>query len=318
MRPFPSFCAALYIASWLFSCLTEIPQANAATYTASTPNGGSQTSTDGSSITSSFHSPLIPLAGGPLGSLDEFAAAGQSGLRASAQAHISGSHEGLVSGLMGAGATASGSWNDFVLTGPVGGSIPITLNLQLDGTFATNTILSNNWGYNGSSGIDVTVNGAVAGQNFAGGFNQTKQGYPPPGSISASSSGVFGTAGSLPVNFTSPTFVVPVGTPFDISLQLAVGASTYYSVNASSGPGPWTLDLFALSDFSNTLTFATGRPVFDVPEGYTVNSLSAGIVDNLFVVPEPSTATLLLLGIGVLALSTSAQINRRRRRSLVL
>ena len=112
---------------------------------------------------------------------------------------------------------------------------------------------------------------------------------------------------AVPANFTSPTVLVPVGSSFNVSLQLNVSATAYYSVTGSSGPGPYTLDLFSLSDFSNTLKFSTVGPVFNLPEGYTINSPSAGIVDNHFVVPEPSTITLAalgLLGLGYVTLRT--------------
>ena len=275
-------------------------QSLAVTYSASTPNGGSFTSNNGSSVSSSYHSPLVTMPGGVTGSLDETAAAGISGLRASAQAHISGSFNGLPSSVIGGSGTASGSWNDFVLIGPAAGSIPISLNLQLDGTFSTGAILSNNWANSGRADMNVTVNGSFAGQSFAGGYSQAKEGYPPPGGpISSSSTGVFGTAGSLPVNFTSPTFMVTVGAPFDVTLQLIAGASAFYAVGASSGPGPHTMDLLAISDFSSTLTFDRSGPVFNVPAGYTVNSVSAGVIDNRFIVPDPTTLAMLLAALPV-------------------
>lgn len=277
-------------------------------YFASTPNGGSQSSTNGSSATSSYHLGQIPLPGGPTGSRDEFASAGPTGLRGSAQAHISGTFVGLQPHVvLAAGATARGSWDDFLVPGPAGDWIPATLNLRLTGTYGTDAVLGNNWADIGSATIDLGVGGSVAGQGFAGGFRQTRDGYPPPGSMRTSSSGVFGTAGSLPVNFTSPTFLVPVGVPFDVSLQLDASAFVEYWVSATSGPGPFTLDLLALSDFGHTLTFAADGPVFNLPDGHTVNSIGAQIVSNRWVgsaqaaVPEPTGLALVLVGLATLA-----------------
>jgi hypothetical protein len=57
------------------------------------------------------------------------------------------------------------------------------------------------------------------------------------------------------------------------------------------------------SDFSNSFSWATGRPVFDLPDGYTVNGF--GIEDNVFVIPEPTS--------WVLVLFASACLCARRR-----
>jgi hypothetical protein len=79
----------------------------------------------------------------------------------------------------------------------------------------------------------------------------------------------------------------------EVIMRLSVGAST----NITHG------NAFADASFLNTLSFPTNRPVFTVPDGYTVNSVSAGIVDNRFQsqVPEPSTLALLLIGSILLA-----------------
>jgi PEP-CTERM motif-containing protein len=60
----------------------------------------------------------------------------------------------------------------------------------------------------------------------------------------------------------------------------------------------------SINDFSHTLSFAASGPVFNLPTGYTVNSVDGGIVDNHFVtstVPEPGT--LILLGAGLLGMA---------------
>ncbi len=42
--------------------------------------------------------------------------------------------------------------------------------------------------------------------------------------------------------------------------------------------------------------------MFNLPSGYTVNSLNAGILNNHFVVPETETLALMMLAAGLLAL----------------
>ena len=77
---------------------------------------------------------------------------------------------------------------------------------------------------------------------------------------------------------TTPPFNVQVGVPFEVELELDTNAS------------------------------ATG-PVFTLPVGYTANSPEAGIIDNSFVVPEPSAEGMLACGFGALLLA-----DRTRRR----
>jgi hypothetical protein len=75
------------------------------------------------------------------------------------------------------------------------------------------------------------------------------------------------------------------------------------------------VELSALNDFGSTLTFSTSGPAFDLPGGYTVNSVSADIVNNQYwggtTVSAPEPGTLFLLGSGSLVTGRSppAQMN---------
>jgi hypothetical protein len=63
------------------------------------------------------------------------------------------------------------------------------------------------------------------------------------------------------------------------------------------------VDPFGRLNALDTFGLPVGVPVFDLPGGYTVNSLSLHIVDNRFVpasVPEPSRSV--FCGIGLLVL----------------
>jgi hypothetical protein len=56
------------------------------------------------------------------------------------------------------------------------------------------------------------------------------------------------------------------------------------SVVASDNHGPGSAS--AVVDFLDGMSFPTTGPVFILPAGYTANSVSGNIVDNLFVVPN--------------------------------
>jgi hypothetical protein len=118
---------------------------------------------------------------------------------------------------------------------------------------------------------------------------------------SVPTSGGFGVLANFSGNdvLTTDPFTVTANTPFSLTFSLSDVTSAAIS---DGGAGNAT----AIADFSNTLTFVDDRPVFDLPNGYTANSLEAGIIDNRFTpadgaaaIPEPSTLVMssILLGI---------------------
>lgn len=101
----------------------------------------------------------------------------------------------------------------------------------------------------------------------------------------------------------TPTFVVPVGVPVDITLALR--GSVENVGNASGG-------MYAL----DTLYFPLSGPVFNLPDGYTATIFGLNVENNRVVrddvgtAPEPST--LALLGLGAVGLFVA---RRRRKRA---
>jgi len=76
---------------------------------------------------------------------------------------------------------------------------------------------------------------------------------------------------------TTALFDAPVGQPFAVVLTLR--GSVVSSGNALNG------NPTVSNDFGSTFSFTEGGPVFDLPEGFTVNSIDGNIFDNVFVSP---------------------------------
>jgi hypothetical protein len=102
----------------------------------------------------------------------------------------------------------------------------------------------------------------------------------------------------IDANITTPDFYVPVNTPVTVGM----GIEVFNSQGSREGFGVLS------SDFEHTLTFAPDRPVFNLPAGYTANSAAAGIVDNQYVIPEPSSA--MLCATALLAVAGYRRIHR--------
>jgi hypothetical protein len=216
-------------------------------------------------------------------------------LAADAAADLQSTHSGTLTflndGLAGGSATVSAGFaiDDLVVTatgtgGPA--TVPIALRLDLSGSLAASGSLNQppelGWpagaGGTASLAVGVTV-GAIGIQTFTGARSYSNN---DRNEESSGASGLLAGGDSL----VTPVFDVVVGAPFrlEVRLDVAAGAST----NITHGNADATASY-------GTLRFATG-PVFDLPPGFTVSSESAGIVDNHFVVPEPSTFALVWLG----------------------
>jgi len=86
---------------------------------------------------------------------------------------------------------------------------------------------------------------------------------------------------------SSSTIDVPVNTPFTVKMFLLTTAEVDVPIGGA-------LDLAANCDFAHTASFETEGQAFNVPAGYTVNSASAGVTDNAFLlVPAPSALAML-------------------------
>jgi hypothetical protein len=213
-------------------------------------------------------------------------------------------------------AAASMILDDLVFTGP-GPSVVVSFPLFIDGVASGR---GNAASCCATLGAVALLNGELVGQVAI-----TNEGGPnllPPGVTSTTSSSVVfdpavGFVASS-VRSVSGTFrTTPLEVPTDVPLELGVGLSL------SSIMQLRTDSLVAVPQFgevtadaADTFEFATPDHIFDLPPGFTVNSLSGLIVDNALStgpgqVPVPATLWLLITGVAAGACAGRARRARR-------
>jgi len=180
--------------------------------------------------------------------------------------------------------------DNVVLSGPGAATIPVSLNFHLRGSIASNPDF-------GQAGIVLYV--ALSG---LGGTSQ----------IYLTSSGILDQSGlfaSLPVGFPSTTidraFTTPVvhlapNQPFRLDLELM-------TFSDMAGTGSTQSDFFS---GTNGFSLPVGVPVFNLPEGYTVNIPELMVVNNRWqaVVPPAVSVSPAALNFGSVSVGTSSTL----------
>jgi len=314
------------LASSALALFVATPAIATSMYTAGVGcNGPFQESVGAGPVSQSCNNPATPLSGiMPLGTAVQIGNAhssvGPFAMRLGTTAVLDVT--GATSGNASVGNQAWGMWefDDFLVTGTGSQSVPVlgALHLALGGTIF-GTGLGDSQGSltavaNGVGQIyfEIEINGTDAG------YGQASYAYnngSPIQLVDGLLIGHYGSGGSIADSITSSQLMIPVGQTF--SVRVYVNASARGVVNIAGTPADQFDTVNALgggvSDFSTTVTFPTSGPVFDLPAGYTLNSPSAGIVNNQLVVPvpEPRLVTLLVTGIGVLGALRRRTIHRQ-------
>ena len=153
----------------------------------------------------------------------------------------------------GANTTVSGSANltvtDLVFTGP-GSALPVSLNGLFQGTGSATELSSFSGSFSVGLGGGAAMSGFEAHQGIWGGGSLGTVGYYVIGGY---------TSGTMP--FQTCAWIVPINTP--VSLSIGLGLSV-------SGAGGY--DTTSDSSASVSLFLPTSGPVFNLPDGFTVNS----------------------------------------------
>lgn len=238
-------------------------------------------------------------------SMTAIASAGDGALRASSGVTALGPDGGT--GNTFASARMEG---DFIISGPGGGNVGGSINLQISGEFIFdgspnsegNTILIQGSGFGGTASYSVTVD------RFGNVFSNTIGGTWFGDNASTNS----GTGLTYTWNdtYTTPVLSLPVGQVIRLS-WLAQTSSNYIQSPPDANGNKFVGGTGA--DFGSTITFVSGSKVFNLPDGYTVNSVDFNIVDNCFngsncrdggggTVPTPGSASLAAACLGLLML----------------
>jgi len=162
------------------------------------------------------------------------------------------------------------TFDDVVFSGP-NPTHATSINVHLSGLIIAGALPQN------SSNGNVQLSFYYNESNVSGGYSSLNI-YAGNSTLSQTGP-LIGFTGNN--NITSEVFTVATNVPVKIGIGMQVAASV--SANFDT-----TANTVANTDFGSTLTLAIGRPVFDLPPGYTVNSVQAGIVNNIYTPPCPA------------------------------
>jgi hypothetical protein len=213
-----------------------------------------------------------------------FGAAGPGGLHADANSKYFTDHPAGSGANVDAIAAAYMTLDDVVVSGPAG-TIMTSYTIHLTGTLEASKDLQASGLSAAAARVEVILlgNGQSLSDSAAAKYNDVPQ----------HGSGLLQNfTGSD--DLTSAPFSVTANQAFTVLIELGIDAQ---SVLAPDDTGSAS----AAAHFGNTLTFVTDGPVFDLPAGYTANSISGNIVDNHFL-PVPEPARIWLLGTGCVGL----------------
>jgi hypothetical protein len=247
---------------------------------------------------------VLYLTSGGVGTMDASAAAGPGGLHASADATINVPSSGLGGDGSVAAATSRMVLDDIVISPLPGTEMPLTqvpfsLALTISGSLDTLAHIGSPHIGLAEGDANIFVSGSLAGVVFGGDRTKISQAAAATGVVTdfaISGTGILSNGlGAL----VTPDAMVAINTPFTLDLTLKASATAGWRFDGTTSASTDALAT-AHANFSNSLTLGSNGRVFNLPAGYTANSIDGMIVDNRLV-PEPSNDLLLIMGIALTA-----------------
>ena len=189
-------------------------------------------------------------------------------------------------------AFAKASYGDFFIRAPVGvTTVQTAINFHMSGQQGLGWYVPTLGSGSGVlSSVDFSMQ--INGTGYDGGTRNLLYNNGIP-SAPSDTGMLVGFNGDM--NLKTKVFTLPVNTLIPMALYLTAASSVWVDFADSFRTSSY-------SDFGGTLTFATDRPVFDLPLGYSVDSAEAGVVDNMFAAPVPLPSAVWLFGSGLLGL----------------
>src|SRR5271170_356564 len=220
--------------------------------------------------------------GGPYGTLTTIGVAtpAQGSLATMGDMQLSNAYFGIGGASLNGTGNASFSYDDFMISGPSSPStVQCMFNLFVFGSYST-SISQNNpvvggFGGNCDSAVTVGIGVGINGNSYSGNLNDESilQGS---GAItqSYSDSGLLAGTGGSGLIFFSISQSVPINTPFSFSESLNTTAAFQIDINGTEGEEP-NMNASAMVDSTDPFGFAPQAAT--LPDGYTLNSVEAGI-----------------------------------------
>ncbi|MCP5059429.1 MAG: hypothetical protein GY937_22215 [bacterium] len=206
------------------------------------------------------------------------------------------------------GATASSSY-EIVLIAPsgyTGGKIPFSFGADVSGTTSAYAASLSRFGGRASG---ATLTAQIGFTGFTSNFSTVTM------TDTASASAAASANLSQPVDTDTDSLGATLQTGvamIDPTRRLTIGMSLSAGAGAN---GHADFDALAIVDAANSLTFASGRPAFDLPPGWSVDVADANIFDNVWYDPRavPEARASWLIAMAGLAACLSGRRVRRGR-----
>ena len=201
-------------------------------------------------------------------------------------------------------AAAAFRLDDVIISGSGSGLLSTSLNMNLSGGLNATTFaqLGMGNGAEANASASVSIGVSVAGTSFRGtqAISSLWQVETQSAGGSTFEDGLLAGYTGAPTALVTPDVMVPIGTPFVVVFNLSTVVDTRSS-NTILGS---RRQADASADFDSTFSFPLSGPVFNLPDGFTANSASGLIVNNLWLgiagpspVPEPSSLLLVFAGL---------------------